>query len=103
MGKSPASAASAPTAPSTRSRGRLVDVDPLAQRVTRELRAYKWQDGRLVAEEQHSLTESFYFPNDLVAMLRAAGFVDVEARGQHNDLAPTPEDDFLVYLARRPE
>ena len=67
------------------------------------MRAYKWQEGRLVAEEEHRLTESFYFRNELVAMIRAAGFVDVEVRGQHNDLAPTPEDDFLVYLGRRPE
>jgi SAM-dependent methyltransferase len=83
--------------------GRLVDVDPLAQRVTREMRAFMWRDGRLVAEEEHSLTESFYFRNELVSMLLGAGFVDVEVRGRHNDAAPTPEDDFLVYLARRPE
>ena len=82
--------------------GRLVDLDPLAQRATRELRAFMWRDGRLVAEEEHSLTESFYFKHEVELMLSQAGFVDVEVRGQHNDRPPAPEDDFLVYLARRP-
>jgi SAM-dependent methyltransferase len=82
---------------------RIVDLDPLAQRVTREIRAFMWRDGELVAEEEHRLTETFSFKNELVLMLERAGFVDVEVRGQHNDRPPTPEDDFLVYLARRPQ
>ena len=44
-----------------------------------------------------------YFKDELVLMLERAGFADIEVRGQHNDLPPTPADDFLVYLARRPE
>jgi hypothetical protein len=32
-------------------------------------------------------------------MLERAGFTSVEVRGEYNDLEPTPEDDFLVYLA----
>lgn len=82
--------------------GRVADFDPVARRITRELRAYMWRDGELVAEEEHVLTETFYMEHELVPMLEGAGFVDVEVRGQHNDLPPTPEDDFLVYLARRP-
>lgn len=82
--------------------GRIVDFDPLAQRVTREMRAFRWRDGELVAEETYLLTETFYFMNELVLMLERAGFVDVEVRGQHSDRPPSPEDDFLVYLARRP-
>jgi hypothetical protein len=62
-----------------------------------------WRDGELVAEEEHVLTETFYFQHELLLLLERAGFVDLEVRGQHNDLAPAPEDDFLVYLARRPQ
>jgi SAM-dependent methyltransferase len=80
---------------------RLVDFDPLAQRATRQLRAFMWRGGELVAEEEHSLTETFYFMNELVLMLERAGFVDVEVRGQHEDRPPAPDDDFLVYLGRR--
>jgi SAM-dependent methyltransferase len=82
--------------------GRVADFDPVARRITRELRAYMWRDGELVAEEEHVLTETFYSSNELVLLLERAGFVDVEVRGQHNDLPPSPEDDFLVFLARRP-
>jgi hypothetical protein len=41
-----------------------------------------------------------YFPTELVLLLERAGFADVEVRGDHNDAEPTPDDDFLVYLAR---
>jgi hypothetical protein len=27
--------------------------------------------------------------------------VEVDVRGQYNDAAPTPEDDFLVFVARK--
>jgi SAM-dependent methyltransferase len=82
--------------------GRLVDFDPLAQQATREMRAFMWRDGELVAEEEHLLTTTFYFRDEIVLMLERAGFVDVEVRGQHNDALPTPDDDFLVFVARRP-
>ena len=83
--------------------GRVADFDPIRRLITRELRAYMWRDGELVAEEEHVLTETFYFQHELLLLLERAGFVDLEVRGQHNDLAPAPEDDFLVYLARRPQ
>ncbi len=81
---------------------RFVGLDPLAQQATRELRAFMWRDGELVAEEEHLLTTTFYFKDEIVLMLERAGFVDVEVRGQHNDEPPSPDDDFLVYVARRP-
>jgi SAM-dependent methyltransferase len=82
---------------------RLIDFDPLLQQVTREIRAFAWRDGELVGEEEHLLTETFYFKEELTMLLERAGFVDIEVRGGHNDLAPTPADDFHVYLARRPK
>jgi SAM-dependent methyltransferase len=82
--------------------GRVLAFDPLAQQVTREVRAFMWRDGELVAEEQHLLTETLYFKGELVLMLERAGFVKVEVRGQHDDRPPAPEDDVLVYLGRRP-
>jgi hypothetical protein len=64
------------------------------RRATRELRAFMWRDGELVAQEEHSLTEQFYAPEELVALLEAAGFVEVVVRSR--------DDGFLVYLGRRP-
>ena len=50
-------------------RGRLVEVDPLEQCVTREIHALLWQDGEVVTEEKHVLKETFYFTHELELML----------------------------------
>jgi hypothetical protein len=65
------------------------------------MRAFMWRDGELVAEEEHHLTMTAYFRNELVLLLERAGFVDVDVRGQYNDAEPTPDDDFLVYIAKK--
>jgi len=83
-------------------RGRLVDVEPLEQCVTREIRALLWRGGEVVSEEQHVLKEMFYFTHELELMLREAGFVDVEVRGALSDRPPTADDDFAVFVARKP-
>ena len=80
---------------------RLLDLDPLEQRVTYEIRAKRWRDGELETEETHSLTIGLYFKNELVDMLKAAGFADVAVEGDHNDAAPTNDDEFLVFVAKK--
>ena len=80
---------------------RLIGVDPLLQQETMEVHASQWRDGSLVAEERHRLTANLYFSGELLMLLERAGFTDVEVRGEYNDLPPTPDDRFLVYLARR--
>jgi SAM-dependent methyltransferase len=83
-------------------RSRLVDVDPLAQRVTLEIRAGLLQDAKLVAEEEHRIVMTFYFTHEIVLMLEAAGFVNVELRAGYEDREPTSDDDFVVFIARKP-
>ena len=82
-------------------RSRVVGFDPLAQRATLEMQAFMWQGDELVAEEEHLLTMTLYFKDELVLMLQRAGFADVRVRGQYNDAEPNMDDDFLVYIARR--
>src|SRR5438132_990152 len=82
-------------------RSRVVELDPLAQRVTYEMHAEQWRDGTLEAEEDHMLTIGLYFRNELLLMLEAAGFSNVVVQGDHNDAEPTADDDFLVFVARR--
>jgi SAM-dependent methyltransferase len=82
-------------------RSRVVELDPLTQRLTMEMRAWMWRDDELVAQEEHLLKLTLYFKEELLLLLEAAGFVGVDVRGQYNDAAPTPEDDFLVYVARK--
>jgi SAM-dependent methyltransferase len=83
-------------------RTRLVDLDPLSQRITFEIRADLWRDGSLIAEEAHVLKMTLYFKDEIVLLLERAGFIDVSVRGPYNDAEPTAEDDFLVFVARKP-
>ena len=82
-------------------RTRLLALDPLGQQEVHEIHARQWRDGALVAEERHRLTVNLYFRGELVMMLERAGFSDVQVRGEYNDLEPTPDDHFLVYVATR--
>ncbi len=82
-------------------RSRILGLDPLRQQVAHEIDAYQWRDGSLIAQQRHQLTCDFYFCGELVMMLQPAGFTEVEVRGEYNDLPPTAEDAFLIYVASR--
>ena len=80
---------------------RLLDLDPLGQQEAWEISADRWRDGASIAHESYRLTSNLYFRHELVLMIERAGFTDVEVRGEYNDLPPTAEDSFLVYVATR--
>ncbi|HXY85723.1 MAG TPA: class I SAM-dependent methyltransferase [Gaiellaceae bacterium] len=79
---------------------RLVELDPLEQRGTLEIRIEEWRDGALEEAEERLLTFNLYFKYELQMMLERAGFSSVVVEGDHNDAPPTPDDEFLVYVAR---
>jgi SAM-dependent methyltransferase len=81
--------------------GRLAAFDPLEQMATREIRACLWRDGDLIKQEEYVLLERLYFRNELVAMLRTAGFSDVRVLGDYTDQAATSESGILIYIARK--
>jgi SAM-dependent methyltransferase len=81
-------------------RSRYLGFDPLAQRVSLEMTARRWRDGTLEAEETHRLDIGIYFANELRLMLEQAGFDDVVVHGDHVEAPPTPDDDFVVLVAR---
>ena len=84
-----------PNAPANRFTGH-------GRQVAFEIHASRWRGGSLIAEEErHRLTSNLYFCAELVMMIERAGFTDVEVRGEYNDLAPTAEDAFLIYVATR--
>ena len=83
-------------------RARLVALDALSQHATLEMRAWMWRDGELVAEEEHALELTSYFTHELRLLLEQAGFVDVELRAGYEDRPPTSDDDFVVFVARKP-
>ena len=80
-------------------RTRLIDVDPLEQRLTMEMRAILWREGKLVLQEERLLIENLYFRNELLSMLAHAGFADVSVTGGYTDAPPKPTDTMLVFIA----
>jgi SAM-dependent methyltransferase len=85
-----------------RLRSRIVALDPLAQSVTREMRADMWRDGEHVAGDTHLLTMTLYFTHELRMLLERAGFVDVALRGDYTEEEPTADTEFVVFIARKP-
>jgi SAM-dependent methyltransferase len=80
-------------------RSRVIDLDPLEQRVTLEIHAELWRGDRLLAGEDHALTIGLYFKNEVLLMLAQAGFAHVAVDGDHNDVPATTEDEFVVFVA----
>jgi SAM-dependent methyltransferase len=82
-------------------RSRITAVDPLDQAQTREIRAEKFRDGRLIAADEHAISIRSYFRDELLLMLERAGFTTVSVRGDYTDDEPTPDTQFLVFIARK--
>jgi SAM-dependent methyltransferase len=82
---------------------RRTAFDPIAQSWRGEIRIRHLDGDNLLADEVHSLTGMLYFTGEVVTMLEATGFVDVEVRAGFEDRDPVPyEDHYLVITARRP-
>jgi hypothetical protein len=82
-------------------RSRLVDFDPLEQRASLEMLGEMWRDGELVERDVHALKLTLYFKNEVLLMLERAGFDDVTVRRGYEDVDPGPDDDFVVFHARK--
>ncbi len=82
-------------------RSRVVEFDPLAQTITLEMRGEMRRDGDVVAEDEHVIKMTLYFTHEVKLMLEQAGFRDVELRAGHRDEAPSTDDDFVVFIARK--
>jgi SAM-dependent methyltransferase len=80
---------------------RLVDFDPLEQRVTAEIRGSMWRDDELVRQEEHTLHMTVYFKNELQLMLERAGFSDVVVHGDHREEPATRDSNFVVFVAKK--
>lgn len=86
-------------------RGRIVGIDPLQQRVTKEIRGYRWSDGSLIGQDEraHILSMTELFPDQIRGMLERAGFAEIEMRGDQTDEGPTPDTASIVFIARKPD
>ncbi len=80
-------------------RFRTVQVDPLEQSFTRQVRLEKRDAGRLVASEEYTLRGNTYFKHELFLMLKVAGFREVTVYGNYTDDLATADSDELVFIA----
>lgn len=80
---------------------RVVDLDPLEQRLSYEMRAGLWRDGELVQREEYTLRLNLYFMHELLLLLERAGFADVTVHGDYVEEPPTRDNSFLVFVARK--
>jgi SAM-dependent methyltransferase len=80
---------------------RMVNVDPLEQNYTRQVRLEKWSDNALVASEEYTLRGSIYFKNELLLMLSVAGFREITVHGDYTDQPATADHEELVFTAIR--
>lgn len=81
---------------------RTVDLDPMAQVQTLEIRARLWHDGAVAREETGRILINLYFVQETVDMLRAAGFDAVEVEGGYTGQPATPDDGVVMFVARKP-
>ncbi len=80
-------------------RFRYININPLEQTYTRQVRLEKWNSGKLVASEEYSLRGNFYFKNELLLMLRIAGFREITVSGNYTDESANPDHEVLVFTA----
>ena len=82
-------------------RVRLVDLDPLEQQTTIQIRSTLWRDGQRVAEEEYTMVSIRYFRNEVLLLLEQAGFEEVTVYGGYTDTVATAADTFIVFVARK--
>jgi SAM-dependent methyltransferase len=82
-------------------RFRVVDIDPLAQTYTREVRLEKWAQGERLALEEYTLRGNLYLACEVQLMLKVAGFSDIALQGDYTDKPATPDSSELVFIALR--
>lgn len=82
-------------------RGRLVELDPRAQRVVFGISARLWRDGAILAEEEREMAISLYFEQELRRMFEEAGFDDVEVEAGYSGNPATADDTEIVFVGRR--
>jgi len=80
---------------------RIVNIDPLEQTYTRAVRLEKWQSGQLIAAEEYTLRGNFYFKNELLLMLKVAGFGNAFVNGDYTHEPATADHAELVFTAIR--
>ena len=65
------------------------------------MRTVLWRDGELEANETRRIDLHHYFVDELAMMVERAGFRDLVVHGDHVEAPPTPDDEFVVVVAKK--
>ena len=80
--------------------GRLIDLNPLEQRISRELGVRLWRGSEIVDEQPPAtLHENLYFPQEILLLLQVAGFTSVMVEQAHSGGPATPDDPGVIFVA----
>lgn len=82
-------------------RTRAIDLDPLDQSLTLEIRADRWLGETHAGRDERTISIRMYFRDELLLMLQQAGFASTVVRGDYTDEEANGDNDFLVLIARR--
>jgi SAM-dependent methyltransferase len=82
-------------------RGRLVDLDPRAQRMVLGISARHWRGGTILAEEEREMAISLYFEQELLQMFEEAGFAGIEVQAGYTGKPATADDTEIVWVGTR--
>ncbi len=84
-------------------RTRQTYFDPIEQTWQAEIRITHYDGDALLGDETHRITGTAYFPGELVTMLEACGFMDIEVTAGLTGRPPVPyQDHYLMVTAARP-
>ena len=78
---------------------RLVELDPYEQTYLREVRLEKWVDGKLAFEEEYQLRGNIYLKNELLLMLKVAGFNQISIYGDYTDQPASADSEEIIFVA----
>lgn len=78
---------------------RYVHLDPLEQSYTQQVHLEKWKSGKMVASEKYTLRGNMYFKNELILMLKFAGFREITVHDNYTDELATTDHEELIFTA----
>jgi SAM-dependent methyltransferase len=81
---------------------RVVDVDPLAQRLVMEMRPHLRRGGDVIEEQTLTLAMTLYTAKHIELLLEVSGFEGVQMLENWTDAPATGDTTNVTFVARRP-
>lgn len=85
-----------------RLRSRVVDLDPVEQRITMEMQGSMRRGGELVVEESRTIVVAAYTAAHVELLLETAGFAGIRMLDDWTDAPVTRDTTNITFVARKP-